>query len=102
MSKDISLSLKITQSEHSEMGLCLLHWCPGCRGPHLINVEKPNHLGAKWTWNKNAEKPTFTPSINIVGHCHYFITDGKIQFCPDSKHKLAGMTVDLPDFPEDW
>jgi len=31
--------------------------------------------------------------------CHYFITDGKIEFCGDSPHKLAGQIVDLPDWP---
>lgn len=29
--------------------------------------------------------------------CHSFVTNGRIQFCPDSNHSLSGQTVDLPD-----
>lgn len=81
-----------------------LHWCPGCEQLHVIHVEKPNHLGARWSFDGNTEQPTFTPSINIVGVCHYFITSGKISFCSDSQHRLAGQTVMLPDIPieERW
>ncbi len=83
------------------------HWCPGCRQMHRINVNAPNpHTQARWTWDKNVDSPTFNPSINIVGHCHYFIRAGQIQFCADSKHALAGKTVPLPDIPaeefDDW
>jgi hypothetical protein len=66
---------------------------------HMINVEKPNGNGAQWSWNQDAEKPTFSPSINIVGICHYFIREGRIEFCSDSKHDLAGQSVELPDLP---
>jgi hypothetical protein len=37
--------------------------------------------------------------------CHYFIRDGKIEFCGDCPHELAGQTVPLPDVPagyENW
>ncbi len=30
--------------------------------------------------------------------CHTFVTDGRIQFLDDCSHKLAGQTVDLPDW----
>jgi len=94
------------------------HWCPGCESGHEINVDQPNYSGAKWTYDGNAQSPTFNPSINArwgrfadpnykpdEGHdhsgvCHYFIRAGKIQFCGDSTHKLSGQTVDLPDMPE--
>ena len=102
MSIDLSPKLKIMLSEDKEKGRCLLHWCPGCKQAHVINVEKPNHLGAKWSWDGDVNKPTFSPSINIVGSCHYFIQQGKIAYCSDSKHALAGQNVYLPDFPEDW
>lgn len=83
------------------------HWCPGCRQIHRINVNKPNeHSKAQWTWNGDVEKPTFNPSINIVGHCHYFIRNGEIEFCGDSAHALKGQKVPLPPIPEpeweDW
>lgn len=30
--------------------------------------------------------------------CHSFVTGGRIEFLKDCTHKLAGQTVDLPDF----
>lgn len=77
----------------------LSHYCPGCKSRHMIAVYEPFPNGALWTFDGNAESPTFSPSINIVGACHYFIRAGKIEFCGDSKHDLAGQTVDLPDLP---
>ena len=64
---------------------------------------QPN--GHFWTFDGNEESPTFAPSINIVGRCHYHIRAGRIEFCGDSKHALAGKTVNLPDLKvlgEDW
>ena len=34
---------------------------------------------------------------NPASRCHSFITDGRISFCGDSEHALAGQTVDLPE-----
>lgn len=83
------------------------HWCPGCKQVHRIDVNAPNkYSGARWTFDGNVDSPTFHPSINIVGRCHYFLKGGKLQFLPDCTHDLKGTTVDLPDFPkdeeEDW
>lgn len=83
-----------------DMGKCYLHWCPGCEALHVINVEKPNHSNAIWRFDGNMETPTFQPSVNIVGRCHYTITAGQITFHGDSKHKLAGQVVPLPEIPE--
>lgn len=82
----------------------VMHWCPGCEQAHMIYTQEPNHLGAKWSFDGNVESPTFSPSINIIGRCHYFIRAGLIEFCSDSKHALAGQTVALPNWPlpEDW
>jgi hypothetical protein len=69
---------------------------------HVIPTDpraQPN--GHKWTFDGNMEAPKFSPSINIVGQCHYFIQAGVIQFCGDSKHALAGQSVPLPDLPVD-
>jgi hypothetical protein len=76
------------------------HWCPGCNRLHRINVNLPNGGGAQWGWDGNVERPTFTPSINIMGQCHYFLRTGRIEFCADSSHALAGQRVELPDLPE--
>lgn len=83
-----------------------LHWCPGCKGSHYIGVEQALSNGAQWTFNGDVEKPTFSPSVkhrmgkNLDRCCHYFIKNGKIEYCSDCTHELAGKTVDLPDFPE--
>lgn len=81
-------------------GQVLAHYCAGCDQLHMINTTTENHLGAQWDWNGNPELPTFTPSINIVGVCHYTITNGKISYDRYSLHRLSGQTVDLPNLPE--
>ncbi|MES2706068.1 MAG: DUF6527 family protein [Verrucomicrobiota bacterium] len=82
----------------------LLFWCPGCDEPHGCWTGTPNHLtGAKWTWNDDMERPTFSPSLLLTGYsshgqercCHSFVRDGQIQFLTDSSHSLAGKTVPL-------
>lgn len=93
----------------------LMHWCPGCEQAHGIRIAGPS--GPKWTFDENYERPTFHPSILCFWTettddddkplptpvrrtlCHYFINNGQIQFCGDSPHKLAGQTVELPDWP---
>lgn len=85
-----------------------LFWCPACDGAHGIGIKPP---GPVWTWNGDKDKPTFSPSIKVTYNgadadtpegipsiCHSFVRDGKIQYCSDSSHKLAGQTVELPDF----
>lgn len=87
--------------ETCEDGTIYLHWCVGCDQYHGIDVGAPNsRTGARWTFDGNVEKPTFSPSINIVGQCHYFIRNGQIEYCSDSKHELAGKTVELSPLPD--
>lgn len=77
--------------------------CPGCRHYHEIYTKMPMSNGARWSFNGDFEKPTFSPSLLIrTGHyacgiCHSFIRDGRIQFLDDCTHPLKGQTVDLPD-----
>ena len=82
------------------------HWCPGCGGMHQIAVDTPFRNGARWSWDGNADRPTFGPSVFLDpggSHpCHYFIRAGRIDFCQDSHHALAGKSVELPDIPKDW
>ena len=93
------------------------HWCPACEEMHQI------YSVSGWTFNGDLEKPTFSPSFkhggnrtvnvdgrwagewvrdaggNLVdGTCHYIITDGRIQFCPDSWHKRSDI-VSMPLIP---
>lgn len=97
-------------------------WCPGCEEYHAMPIDGPHPC---WEFNGDLEKPTLRPSIlhrsghYIPGHegkcwcdylrehpdetgpvctvCHSFVTDGKIQFLPDSTHKFSGQTVNLPE-----
>jgi hypothetical protein len=87
-----------------------MHWCPGCKEVHAINVG--SDIGPNWTFNDCPEFPTFSPSVKISSsrwdeakatmveftQCHYFITNGEIQFCGDCAHDLNGQTVELPNF----
>lgn len=88
----------------------LFFFCPGCQGDHCVGIAG-NEPGPIWTYNGNPDAPTFMPSVLVQYNgkdadqpgrpsavCHSFVTDGRIQFLNDSTHKLAGQTVDLPDF----
>ncbi len=86
-------------------------YCPGCKYGHAYRVAKhpqePDTVPI-WSFNGDYEKPTFTPSLLVNGsggnsrypRCHLFVTDGKIIYCSDSDHELAGQTVDLPDYED--
>lgn len=81
-----------------------LWWCPACGAPHQCDK--------RWTFDGNMERPTFAPSVLVTAdwtheakrrgspdRCHTFVRAGQIQFLSDCTHKLAGQTVDLPDWP---
>lgn len=94
------------------------HYCPGCKELHMV--------GPSWHFNGDVDVPTFSPSFKVTGNrvtkdesgkwtggwerdpagnlipyvCHYFITAGKIAFCSDSTHELAGQTLPLLSLPE--
>ena len=73
--------------------------CPGCGCLHFFVSDGPQ----KWNWNGDKIKPTVTPSIHVQWGsvqkpnqvCHFFITEGTIQFCGDSTHELACKTVPM-------
>jgi len=74
-------------------GSGVLIFCPGCEAGHKFD--------SRWNFNGSLVLPTFTPSYLVQDgsngtRCHSYITNGKIQFLPDSTHKLSGQTVDLP------
>ena len=78
--------------------------CPGCNEYHFLNVDEKRMI--VWDFNFDFFKPTVKPSIlvripEIVGSkgsvCHFFITDGKIEYLTDCTHYLAGKTVDMID-----
>lgn len=81
-------------------------WCPGCEAVHALNVVGP----APWGWDSNVDAPTYTPSLlaNAGGAnprrpvCHSFIVAGQWQFLGDSTHALAGQTVPMVAYPEEY
>jgi hypothetical protein len=89
-------------------GALLTFHCPACGYGHGVTVRPydPPRPGPVWGWNGSLEAPTITPSINVwpdgranshgYPRCHSFVTDGRIAYCGDSEHALAGQTVDLP------
>lgn len=117
---------RISSKLRSVDGGRLMFWCPGCDGAHQVRIEGDG--SPRWSWNGDAEKPTFYPSILCTSHtwkpevtpenmaefkrnpwpqtkadeiCHSFVVDGEIRFLPDCTHHLAGQTADLPDFDDD-
>lgn len=98
MGKMLSPKLRELSHDAEDEGQVLAHQCPACGTRHYVHVTKPNHCGAKWSWNGDVNRPTFSPSVNINhGECHYVLTDGRITYTADCRHDLRGMTVDLPD-----
>lgn len=102
----------ISRKLRSVEGGRVMFWCPGCDGAHRVGVGQGP--GPRWGYNGNADAPTFTPSVLFTYNgpdagidgtptavCHFFVTNGRIQFLNDCTHTLAGQTVDLPDFDED-
>lgn len=99
------LSAKLRSIEGGLIG----YWCQGCDSCHVIRVGGD---GAGWTFDGNADAPTFSPSVLVTysgadtGHddapperCHTFIRGGMVEFLGDCTHALAGQTLPLPDWP---
>ena len=58
----------------------LIFWCPGCDHPHAIKFGAGE--GLRWTWNGDAEKPTFTPSVHVAsGHYSQGFKQGESCWC---------------------
>ena len=87
-------------------------YCPGCEHLHAVWVlEHRNPItGATWQWNGDMVKPTFSPSLLIVGHlgvtgaagikrCHALVENGTIRYLDDCDHRLAGVTVPMSPDP---
>lgn len=79
----------------------MIFWCPGCECAHFFTTDR-------WTWNGSTTKPTVNPSILVqydgsdagVGgappkRCHFFLRDGRLEYCGDSTHALAGQIVPM-------
>jgi hypothetical protein len=86
-----------------------IFWCAGCDHPHWFPTSGAVSA-VTWDFNGSRERPTFSPSLKNTWNegparvpkcCHLFLTDGRVEYCADSTHALAGKTIDLPDLPEE-
>lgn len=87
--------------------------CPACKGEvmiwgdgeehHAIPFHEVNVGPRGWGFNGDLNKPTLTPSVRtrygdaLAYTCHFFVRAGRIEYCSDSTHKMAGQTVDMVD-----
>lgn len=88
----------------------IMHWCQGCKSAHVY-ITNNGGSGPQWTWNGNIDKPTLSPSMRSFitkrdgtqrTLCHYFLTDGMIEFLSDSgAHEFRGKHP-LEDIPDDY
>jgi hypothetical protein len=94
---------KLHEYNNGGDGRLFVFHCPGCGYDHPFHVGTKNHCA--WTWNGSMDRPTFHPSLLVFKdspsqRCHSWVKDGKIQFLSDCFHKLAGKTVDIPEWDE--
>jgi hypothetical protein len=90
----------------------LTYWCQGCNEAHGIRTKGVT----AWGWNRDVEKPVFTPSVLTTWEnrsteppkkvvCHTFVgcngaQPGEVIFLGDCTHALAGTVQPFPDLPE--
>ena len=85
-----------------QTGKCstVLFYCPACKCVHPFDLDR-------WTFNGDVERPTFSPSLRVLNPtdttttCHLFVRDGRIEYCGDCPHEMAGKTVDMVDWDTD-
>jgi hypothetical protein len=89
--------------ENEKESIYLFH-CPGCEYGHHVRIKAADKTLPTWEVSGiNIDKPTVAPSILVWAsrpevRCHSYICNGNIQYLSDCHHKLAGKTVELPDF----
>jgi hypothetical protein len=75
-------------------------FCSGCQHYHMFMTDPTSSV--HWSFNGDAEKPTFTPSLLCnkeypESRCHSIVTAGKMHFLDDCYHELRGKTRELED-----
>jgi hypothetical protein len=118
--------MKIKRTEWDGKFIGYSFKCPGCGNYHNVHTQFPNSGGHVWKLvNNDMNNPSFSPSLNqttghfcpgqkqppdcslcnegmdACGRCHVIVTEGKLNFCPDSTHHLSGQQgVEMYDIPE--
>ena len=105
---------KLWKLNNESGGLKYAFYCPGCKELHSYIVKMDpktaewrtkNGLNlVEWSFNGDLERPTFNPSLLYIQtgdrkRCHLFLHDGKIKYCSDCDHELAGKEIDLQVIP---
>jgi len=100
MSQEQRTKFKISKTPDG--GIHHFYWCPGCKKIH--SVRSGGQTRPMWTWNGSHIAPTFSPSVLTKSNirCHCFIHDGKIEFLGDCEHELAGKTIDMLDWTDEF
>ena len=102
------LSKKLLQSED---GARLWWYCASCDMLHPIALHnRPGESVDVWSWNNDAERPTFMPSFltDMSGRngpkriCHTYIKEGMVEYLNDSTIHLRGVTKELQDIPKEY
>lgn len=91
-------------------------WMIQCRACQWHEFPKrPTAKGDSWTFNGDLVRPTFSPSMNESqnppdhpgynpdvksSRCHFVVTNGEIDYCPDCSHELRGK-MPLEPWPAD-
>jgi len=60
-------------------------WCPGCKSSHTLSVSGD---GAIWGWDRNADRPTFTPSVLFRSGHHIPSQAGKRCWCDANRERV--------------
>ena len=110
MSEYTKCNAKLHVREMNPNKKMYLFYCEGCDDVHIFHVGSDWGDQHNWGFNGNLDCPSFTPSLlmrwkwgeeQVERVCHLVLTDGKINYCGDCTHKLAGQTVDMPNML-DW
>ncbi len=84
----------------AQIGSYLYWWCSGCKTDHRVPID------SVWTFNGSFDNPTLSPSCRHfyqfpdeaqVTTCHYFIREGRIEYCSDCQHELSGQILNLEE-----
>ena len=91
----------------ADMGIVYVFYCPGCGYDHPIHTGGDPLAHPQWEFNGDLARPTISPSLMVNRDapgqvCHSFIADGRIQFLSDCWHPLAGQTMEIPEYEDEY